>query len=150
MGGVKVTRSLRVAAAAGLLLAVVSCGPPSDTKENEPASETDTTSAEHATGDQSPKPQSKDATADLSEVSCAQRRNGDWRFTALLTNPGKQAASYVVTVAVVGADDVDVEARRLTLSDVEPNLATAVEVDDIVGASGSDGTCTYQVQQANG
>lgn len=90
-------------------------------------------------------PGGSDASSDLSSFVCEPGPVGDWTATGVITSSATTVASVEVTVVVAGADADNPDGRQRLLSDLEPDVPTDFEIDQIPAAPSPDATCQVKV-----
>ncbi len=112
MGLIRTVRgAAALATAAAATVALVGCGPPSETPSAAPTTSPPTTAAPGPVG-----PAGEPVPDALAGFSCGPDDAGTWVATGTLTNSSADRADFVVTVLVAGPTSTSAQAKRQVLT----------------------------------
>lgn len=133
-------RPIALFAASALLASLAACG-----GESEPTKATPTAKATKAKPKPTPEPTlaaGTPAPEALSKFQCAENK-GKWKASGYLSNKGKSAATFQVTVYIGPPDGERHAARTKRVASVAPGGSTSFEITKV--PTEGDGPCNVQV-----
>ncbi|MGJ9422205.1 hypothetical protein [Aeromicrobium sp. CF3.5] len=125
------------------LFALVGCGSSESAEPEAPASPSASASPTPAVTPEAASPTGAPEPQALSEFRCSAGEDGSpWTASGLLSNSGKDAATYQVSVYVGPLDGDTREVRTLRIDPINPGESDRFDLDDV--PAGGD-TCHVQV-----